>query len=154
MLSIEYDEEPDEEANYTMAKICRYGRAVLKVRACLNKTRADDKVFELWATKNKDDFETVLLEIPSLLEENEDYDPSKHHESLKGPIITKSNLPKKVAKELVRRGKYTREELEYFEEDDDQTYWNSAKKMFSCRSATQDVDASNSSTKTVSRPSN
>jgi len=119
---------------------------VLKVRACFSKT--DDKVFDVWATKNKSDFETVLDKIPRLLEEeNSRYDPDRHQESLKGPVIAKTNLPKKVAKELVRRGKYTREELEYAEEDDDQTCWNSAKKMFSRRSATRDNNASNSSTK-------
>ena len=134
-------EEPDEDANKVMGRICFYGRQVLKVRACLNKT--DDKVFELWATKNKKDFESVLREIPSLLEENERYDPDEHHESLKGPIITKSNLPKKVIKELVRQRKYTKQELEYTEEDVEQTCWSSAKKIFCCQSTNQDDDASN-----------
>ena len=96
-------EEPDEEANGVMGNICSKGRRVLKVRACFNKK--DDKVFDYWASKNKDDFEKLIRYIPELLKKmNEDYDPSEHHESLKGPIITKSNLPKKVAKELVRRG--------------------------------------------------
>ena len=43
--------------NHTMAMICQYGRAVLKVRACLDQAKTDDEVFEFWATKNKDDFE-------------------------------------------------------------------------------------------------
>ena len=54
-------------------------------------------------------------------------------------MLAKSNLPKKVVKELVRLGSYTKEELEY---SDEQTCWSSAKKKLSCQSATQDDDAS------------
>ena len=57
-------------------------------------------------------------------------------------MLAKSNLPKKVVKELVRLGKYTKQELEYTEEDVEQTCWSSAKKKLSCRSAIRDSNAS------------
>ena len=57
-------------------------------------------------------------------------------------MLAKSNLPKKVVKELVRLGKYTKQELEYTEEDVEQTCWSSAKKKLSCRSTIRDSNAS------------